>query len=80
MARRGDARSPLAMHLLEPVESIVHRIGQVRRRAPRLAAPDRSVVEHDDRLSDLRQQVRRRDAGDPRADDADIRRRIFRER
>src|SRR5687767_3219504 len=53
VARCGDARSLLAMELLESVEAVIHRVREVRGRAPRLAPTDLSIIQHDDAASGL---------------------------
>ena len=53
-----------AMELLENVNPVVYRVGEVRRRPPGLAAADRAVVDHDDTLPRFGKHVRGRETGD----------------
>jgi hypothetical protein len=72
MALDDVPRSLLAIELLEHMDPIVHRIGEMGGRAAGLASAERPIVNDDDVLAGLGERVRRRQAGDAGADDADV--------
>ena len=72
MALGRQARATRAVQTFEVEEAIVERIDEVRGRRPRLSAADAAVFEHDDGLPNLGKQIGCREAGDARADDADV--------
>src|SRR4051812_8073393 len=63
----------LPMHVLENVDAVVHGVREMRGRAARFSAADRPIIQHDDLLSSLREEIRRRQSCDAGADDADVR-------
>src|SRR5690606_37052162 len=71
VARRDELRRLLAVHALELRVAAIERAREVRRRARRLPAGDRTVVEDDRVVSGVLKEVRRRQAEDAGADDAD---------
>lgn len=75
-----QARDVPPMDALDRLEPPVHGGREVGRRACALATADRPVVEHDRAASALLQQIRRGQAEDPRADDADGASAVVRER
>jgi hypothetical protein len=66
VALRGQLRALLAVEVLEMVEAVVERAGQMRGGPARLAAADGAVVEDDDGASLLGEKVRGGETGDPR--------------
>ena len=68
------------MQLLQLVEPVIERVHDVRGRASGHAAPDKTIVKHDDAATFAHgQSIRHRQPGDPRPD-ANIRARVFAER
>src|SRR5205085_1835070 len=72
VARGGQRRRLGAAGALQLGVAVVEGVGQVGGGPAGLAAGDRAVVQHDDRLARAGQQVGGTEAGDAGADDADV--------
>ena len=80
VALGGKPGPVLAVDLLDLDVAVIDGVGQVGGRALSLSAGDGAVIQHDDALALAGEQVGRGQPGDPRADDADVRLHVLRQR
>src|SRR5688572_8513796 len=75
----GEAGALRSVHLLEPVDAVIHRVGEVRGRARGLAVANGSVIQNHHALALAREMVRDGQAGDSSSYDADVNLGVLRE-
>ena len=80
MALHDETRALVAVDVLEHVDAVVHRVGEMRGRAAGFAAADCAVVDDDDFLPGFCEQICGGQSGDSGADDANVGSRISAER
>jgi hypothetical protein len=68
----GEPRALAAVQLLQLEVAVVELVGEMRRGRLRHPARHRAVVQHGDALAGAHQQIRCRQPGNTRADDADV--------
>src|SRR3954469_5614583 len=72
VALRGEARTFLAVELLDVVVPVVQGGSEMRGGSTGFASADRAIIDDDDSTAGARQQVRRSHAGDARSDYANV--------